>query len=443
MANPYLWSTTASENASADPDINWAEFQTAGSVNNSARAMMVALKLLVEAQGGKVSSGGSSNAYTLTSGLSLASLVDGVRLHFVANHSNSGASTINVDSLGAKKLRKVDGGGEVALTSGDIISAGHYIIEYDASADSAAGAFILLNPVPITPADIGETLADATGKTTPVDGDSVPLTDSAASNTLKKVTWVNIKATLKSYFDTLYYSVGGTDVSLADGGTGASLADPGADRIMFWDDSAGATAYLTASTGLEISGTSITVRSASEAQTGIVELATTAEAETGTDTARAVTPAGVAAYVAANGGGTPTLLETISTASGTSKVFDSIPGTYKSLMFVFDSVGTSLSTSNIRIAASINNGSAYGTAVTIYDATGTGDSVNGTVEVVLYAVEAASKSVRSVLTNGTVSSGSQTSGSKVEGGSGVIDAIQFDVDAGAFDGGSISLYGMP
>ena len=36
------------------------------------------------------------------------------------------------------------------------------------------------------------------------------------------------------------------------------LVDPNADRILFWDDSAGTYAYLTASSGLTISGTSIT-----------------------------------------------------------------------------------------------------------------------------------------------------------------------------------------
>ena len=82
-------------------------------------------------------------------------------------------------------------------------------------------------------------------------------------------------------------------VALANGGTGANLADPNADRIMFWDDSASATAYLTASTGLTISGTNMTVRTASATQTGIVELATTAETETGTDATRAVTPDGL------------------------------------------------------------------------------------------------------------------------------------------------------
>lgn len=53
------------------------------------------------------------------------------------------------------------------------------------------------------------------------------------------------------------YRVGGSDVTLADGGTGASLADPGADRIMFWDDSAGAVTWLTVGTGLSISTTTI------------------------------------------------------------------------------------------------------------------------------------------------------------------------------------------
>ncbi len=61
------------------------------------------------------------------------------------------------------------------------------------------------------------------------------------------------------------YRAGGTDVPLADGGTGASLADPGADRIMFWDDSAGATAYLTAGSGLTITDTTMTAAASIQA----------------------------------------------------------------------------------------------------------------------------------------------------------------------------------
>ena len=43
----------------------------------------------------------------------------------------------------------------------------------------------------------------ATGKTTPVDADELPIVDSAALNVLKKLTWANLKATLKTYFDSL------------------------------------------------------------------------------------------------------------------------------------------------------------------------------------------------------------------------------------------------
>ena len=48
----------------------------------------------------------------------------------------------------------------------------------------------------------------ATSKATPVDADEVPLVDSAASYGAKKLTWANIRATLKTYFDTLYAAVG-------------------------------------------------------------------------------------------------------------------------------------------------------------------------------------------------------------------------------------------
>jgi hypothetical protein len=52
-------------------------------------------------------------------------------------------------------------------------------------------------------------------------------------------------------------SLGGT-VGLSSGGTGASLTDPNADRILFWDDSAGAVTWLTAGSGLNITTTTIT-----------------------------------------------------------------------------------------------------------------------------------------------------------------------------------------
>lgn len=57
-------------------------------------------------------------------------------------------------------------------------------------------------------ANVGSSIHGAIEKIMPVDADTVPLIDSAASNVLKKVTWANIKATLKSYFDSVYQAAG-------------------------------------------------------------------------------------------------------------------------------------------------------------------------------------------------------------------------------------------
>jgi len=77
----------------------------------------------------------------------------------------------------------------------------------------------------------------ATSKTTPVDADEIPLADSAATFGLKKLTWANLKATLKTYTDTLYAALthasrhksGGADAikidELAAGTTGGTALD--------------------------------------------------------------------------------------------------------------------------------------------------------------------------------------------------------------------------
>jgi hypothetical protein len=51
--------------------------------------------------------------------------------------------------------------------------------------------------------NVGSSIHGASAKTTPVDADTMPLIDSAASNVLKKVTWANIKATIKDYYDSV------------------------------------------------------------------------------------------------------------------------------------------------------------------------------------------------------------------------------------------------
>lgn len=66
--------------------------------------------------------------------------------------------------------------------------------------------------------NVASSIHGVAGKTTPVNADELGLLDSAASFALKVLTWANVKATLKTYFDTLYASISGA--TLADGDYG-------------------------------------------------------------------------------------------------------------------------------------------------------------------------------------------------------------------------------
>jgi hypothetical protein len=89
-----------------------------------------------------------------------------------------------------------------------------------------------------TTTTIGALINGAAAKTTPVDADYVGLMDSAASNILKKLSWANIKATLKTYFDTLYAAFGetvnaqtGTTYTYVNGDAGKLVTHTNASSI--------------------------------------------------------------------------------------------------------------------------------------------------------------------------------------------------------------------
>lgn len=67
--------------------------------------------------------------------------------------------------------------------------------------------------------DIAAEIVAATGKTTPVNADVLGLIDTVESPILKKLTWANIKDTLKTYFDALYQVVlvSGTNIKTVNG----------------------------------------------------------------------------------------------------------------------------------------------------------------------------------------------------------------------------------
>lgn len=104
-----------------------------------------------------------------------------------------------------KKLDEIEAGAQVNPGNATPSSAGLMSASDKSKLDGiATGANVTDTTT------VGSAIHGSSAKTAPVDADTVALIDSAASNALKKLSWSNIKATLKSYFDTLYATVGHT-----------------------------------------------------------------------------------------------------------------------------------------------------------------------------------------------------------------------------------------
>lgn len=123
-------------------------------INNSARENMAALRRLYGDWNGALTSGGSSNAYTLSPNRTIAAYAAGVNFTFLANHANTGAATLNVSSLGAKDIRDRNG---TALTGAEIASGGVVEVVYDNSNGYFRATNIVANSATTNP-DASETV---------------------------------------------------------------------------------------------------------------------------------------------------------------------------------------------------------------------------------------------------------------------------------------------
>jgi len=135
------YSTTASDNATIE-GIALNDTMLANALDNAIRQQMADSANFLLDISKPTASTGSANAYTLTTGGTIASYEDKIRIAFAANFSNTGACTINIDTLGVVDLKVYGGGGIADPASGQIQSGGVYDIMYVA----AIGDFVVLNP---------------------------------------------------------------------------------------------------------------------------------------------------------------------------------------------------------------------------------------------------------------------------------------------------------
>ena len=130
------WDKVAANNNDAPPN-GWPENMNYSEVNNAAREGMSAHARLYADMNGTLATAGAANAYTLTSNRALSAYASGLGFIFKANHTNTGAATINVSGLGAKDLKNVDGS---ALSTDHIEVDRYYFAFYQ-------GTYFVLSPL--------------------------------------------------------------------------------------------------------------------------------------------------------------------------------------------------------------------------------------------------------------------------------------------------------
>ncbi len=245
------WSTTASNNSTADSNVNWAEGQAPSSMNDSARAMMASIAKYRDDVEGTLTTGGTSTAYTATTSQVFASLaaLDGNQLAIRFNAANGASPTLNVDGLGAKAIQTASG---VAVATAAILANSVHAVTYD----NSIPAFLLqchLASALLTHVDI----AGGTAETSPAVADEVPLYDASATtnrkmtlaNLLKVVTLLTAETAPATDDELLIYDTSGTateKITLAnllkvvDALTEDTSPDEAADFLLSYDTSAGA-----------------------------------------------------------------------------------------------------------------------------------------------------------------------------------------------------------
>ncbi|HEY9874585.1 MAG TPA: hypothetical protein V6D12_14190 [Candidatus Obscuribacterales bacterium] len=164
-----------------------------------------------------------------------------LRWNLLSNEINGGLDNTNADTAGGFRFHEILGSLPAAGNQGRVVFlTANNTLNFDTGSDFVQ--------VPAITGAVGGTIVQYNGSTwigTNPGTIDYPFVSNGSGNT---GAYEQLKLTT---------AVQG-QLPLANGGTAANLTDPNADRILFWDDSAGQVTFLTAGTGLELSGTTLT-----------------------------------------------------------------------------------------------------------------------------------------------------------------------------------------
>lgn len=197
------------DSVDANNTLRWPEGMPFAQVNDSARADEGILARFWKDVNGSLTTTGSANAYAVAANQTLTAYYAGLWIRAKANFTNTGAATMNFDTLGAKAVKKE---GNVDVEAGDIVSGRIYDWVYDGTniqllqlntlrdgivstakiADSAVTSAKILDGT-IAWTDLASGIFNQS-TTTPALGDLIPFADVSASGARQVATVSSILA---------------------------------------------------------------------------------------------------------------------------------------------------------------------------------------------------------------------------------------------------------
>ena len=146
LGNGSVFSQTDSSNASGTMP-SWSGSAAPSTLDDAGRAFQGAVTREWNWRSYTLTAGGTADAKTLTFSVAPAAYYNGQRFAFIANTTNTTAATLNVNSLGAKSIRKMIAGTATVLAAGDMVAGSYVEVAYNTVGDY----FVWLNGAGVTP----------------------------------------------------------------------------------------------------------------------------------------------------------------------------------------------------------------------------------------------------------------------------------------------------
>lgn len=194
--------------------------------------MAAVKKYVLDTDGGLTSSGTNTITITTNRQISSGHQAAGFSLRFKAGGTNTGAATLNVDSLGAVAIKRLNGD---ALSAGDIVSGGIYDVAFDGTNYVLLGAGPGAGTYGVLSGDNTWSGANTfTGSVTVGDGsgDAVVIKGTAVSAFVAQLLSSVDAAAFRSAIGLGTIATLNSPLPIANGGTAATTASAGARNLL-------------------------------------------------------------------------------------------------------------------------------------------------------------------------------------------------------------------